>query len=1114
MKKFIPIFGVFIALFAFKPNTVEATHLSGGNFYYECLGNDSFLIQLTLWRDCSGISAPGTTPVTITGCNTTINVTLQQVQALSAINVSQVCPADSLNTTCNNGTLPGVEEYLYEGIVVLTPPCANWTMSWSLCCRNGNNIANIPGSPTGQAEATLDNLNAPCGSNNRAPVFGATPIPYACEGQQVNYTPAVTEADGDSLVFAIVNPVGTTYAPPASLAFPFGPAAPVTINPNTGQITFTPSPGMAAAGPFWVLNIEVCEYRNGVPLGCVYRDFQFAFQVCSNVQPWMTSNGIINFTGDGVQIDSNTVELCVGNTISFDVTFADSLTPAQMASGNGDSITITSNAGAVLPGAIVTATNGNPATFNLQWTATPGVPNFNTITVNIQDDACPIPGVNSFVFVINVIPATFAGPDFELCEDDTGFISVVGGSQFTWTVLQGSPIAPGVNFSDTTGTTGANIWVYPNQNMVYRVESNLSSTCNNADTIAVTLFSRYDADFFLDTPFCVTDIPDTAIPVTTNPPGTWTGPGIIDGQVGAFDPGVAGAGSIPINYEITSGQGNCNTDTTIMIEVIPLPDPTINPPLEFCYSGGPYNLNAATGGGEWIGASVTDQVNGVIDPGVLSAPGSTPVIYELTTPCFNRDTVDILFYQNFEFDLVDTPLILCSTDTASLNEFIRPFSIGPVSPNPAVYTWNGPGITNADSGWFDASTVPGGLSEFMINVTAADANGDCETTKSVRVIIEEPEVPSVTGPLSFCSDVEQAAILTDPPMKLGNWAIDPIPPTMDQLSFDPNRPGRLNPENAGAGEWEFTFTYTDINGCVGTLTDTIRILDTPEPPELEEYNFCVGDLMNLEATFTNHPDSLIWYEADENLNKTDELDRGTPYLHGIASAMDEGTAIFVTERNGVCESAPTLFEIPIRPRPNAEFTVSFTDSMGVDQTVSSSSAEIRGRAPFGVELEAVERHPDDASMNWDLWFDCDPSQAVEGQPCPWREQGYTAAAVYEKEGIYNVRYIKRNEFGCADTVDAQVNVLFRGAIPNVFTPNADGVNDRFFIPGATELRNFNLSIYNRWGRKVADINDAREDAGWDGGDAPTGTYFFIATGTRGGGEEFVEKGHVTLLRND
>ncbi len=50
-------------------------------------------------------------------------------------------------------------------------------------------------------------------------------------------------------------------------------------------------------------------------------------------------------------------------------------------------------------------------------------------------------------------------------------------------------------------------------------------------------------------------------------------------------------------------------------------------------------------------------------------------------------------------------------------------------------------------------------------------------------------------------------------------------------------------------------------------------------------------------------------------------------------------------------------------------------------------------------------------------------------------------------------------------------------IPDAFTPNQNGLND-VFLPYTGGLKTFHLSIYNRWGEKVFESNDASQ--GWDG----------------------------------
>ncbi|MEL6671282.1 MAG: PKD domain-containing protein [Bacteroidota bacterium] len=90
-------------------------------------------------------------------------------------------------------------------------------------------------------------------------------------------------------------------------------------------------------------------------------------------------------------------------------------------------------------------------------------------------------------------------------------------------------------------------------------------------------------------------------------------------------------------------------------------------------------------------------------------------------------------------------------------------------------------------------------------------------------------------------------------------------------------------------------------------------------------------------------------------------------------------------------------------------------------------------------------------------------------------------------------------------------VLYSG---NSFTPNGDGVNDQFVIKGSF-IANFELVIYNRWGKKV--FTSQNLDIGWDGTSpnqeaAPEGVYMFVATGKGFEGQTVRRTGSITLVR--
>lgn len=87
-------------------------------------------------------------------------------------------------------------------------------------------------------------------------------------------------------------------------------------------------------------------------------------------------------------------------------------------------------------------------------------------------------------------------------------------------------------------------------------------------------------------------------------------------------------------------------------------------------------------------------------------------------------------------------------------------------------------------------------------------------------------------------------------------------------------------------------------------------------------------------------------------------------------------------------------------------------------------------------------------------------------------------------------------------------------MPNVFTPNNDGINDHFIPLVAEGIDEARLTIYNRWGEKLIETADLT--LGWDGKcdnkDCSDGTYFWTINYTTVKGEQFTIKGFVTLIK--
>ena len=120
---------------------------------------------------------------------------------------------------------------------------------------------------------------------------------------------------------------------------------------------------------------------------------------------------------------------------------------------------------------------------------------------------------------------------------------------------------------------------------------------------------------------------------------------------------------------------------------------------------------------------------------------------------------------------------------------------------------------------------------------------------------------------------------------------------------------------------------------------------------------------------------------------------------------------------------------------------------------------------------------------------------------------------YAHEGTYNVSVVVQNSIGCLDTLYSTIEVLEEYDLGNVFTPNGDGINDYFAIPNSG-LNEFEIKIYNRWGRLVFETTDAAKY--WDGktktgSNAAAGTYYYL-TKAISPFSDYSGNGFITLIR--
>jgi gliding motility-associated-like protein len=304
--------------------------------YYTYLGGDQYEITLIVYRECGpantnnqGFDPDNYLGVFSAATNQLINVYDVPLNFASVQNVPVI-----MTNPC--GTPPPdlcVEEATYTQVMTL-PSSAGYKIAWQRCCRNPtiSNLQTFGGTDNPGMTAAIfipGDLIENVPANNSSPVFQEFPPVALCANFDFFFDHSAVDPDGDELVYSFCapydgggdNPVGggapdspvpnpptnppyfpIPYAAGYSAAYPIASNPAFAIDPATGFITgFPTTPGQYAMG------ICVEEFRDGVSLGRVLRDFQFNVTMCD-------ANIVAAVTPQQPE------QLCIGETMIFENT--------------------------------------------------------------------------------------------------------------------------------------------------------------------------------------------------------------------------------------------------------------------------------------------------------------------------------------------------------------------------------------------------------------------------------------------------------------------------------------------------------------------------------------------------------------------------------------------------------------------------------------------------------------------------------------------------------------------------------------------------------------------------------------------------------------------------
>ena len=495
-----------------------ATHLISAEITYTHVTGNDYEVTLAIYGDCSGIAFPASQNTTFmsTSCGQNFNSSLPLIQT---IDVSQVCAGQT--TTCNGGTVPGIKQYTYRGIVTMTP-CTDWIISWNSCCRSPS-ITNLL-NPNTQSMYIQNTLNNAIGTNNSSAQYANLPVPYLSINNLTTFNHGATDIDGDSLYYSLVTPLTTPGPPGSPISYAAGHSASQPIlttsgfnfNPTNGEMCFTPSQNQVA-----VISTLIEEFRNGILIGSQIRELQAYVLNSTNQSP---NTGIIptcgntatsNITSSGpsvTQIDGNSISMCPGDNFCFQLNPVDP---------DGNNITVSSNVSTALQGATFTVTNNNTAnpTATICWNSSITEHGLKNFSITLTDDACPITGSQNYSYDVLLLTGVYAGMDQTICGTQTAQLNATGGATYTWfdanTNIQ-VPVGPEFSCNPC-----ANPVASPNVTRNYYVSSP-GIPCGSTDTVKVSVALNFTADVIGDTILCPLISAQLDVNITSGPVGTYS----------------------------------------------------------------------------------------------------------------------------------------------------------------------------------------------------------------------------------------------------------------------------------------------------------------------------------------------------------------------------------------------------------------------------------------------------------------------------------------------------------------------------------------------------------------------------------------------------------------
>lgn len=1055
-----------------------ATHIVGGSLTYEQLGGSTYRITLKVYRDCAPGNAAFDNSITIevlrgngTAFSPSKNIT---------INLGTKTVLNPYLDTCVVQQNICVEEAIYTKIVNNLPPLAGgYHLFWQRCCRNAtlDNIVN-PGN-AGESFYTFIPDNSTLISNS-SPSWLNSPPTFVCQSQPINFDHAATDPDGDSLVYSFYQPYvgcdGTTViSPNCPTDYPTFPGGVATFN------TVTWSPGYSTSNPLggggltisstgllngippalgqYVVGVKCEEWRNGVRIGYILRDFQFNVVNCPPlaVASFVPSSGCtgtaISFTNTTTP-SANSYSWDFGNTATLsDTSHATNPSYTYPALGSYN-VTLIINSGT--PCADTSIQSINIATVNAAFNSTP--PGCQGLPVGFTDASTSSSGISNWAWTFgDGGTSTLQNPSHLYAAAGTYTVRLIitGTSGCKDTATQVLTIQPrptanfsannicyvdSVHFTNTSsissGTISSYSWDFgdagtsslqaPNHYYgatgIYNISLIATSSfgCIDTTTIPIDMRPAPIANFVF-TSVCANDTifftnTSTVVP-GSSPTWSWNfGDGNTSTTQNPSNPYATG-GSYTVTLIVNTATGCTNTSTQVLnISPIPVASFTANP---LCYID-----------------SVTFTNTSSIPSGSISGyswnfgDGNTSTLTSPNHYYAAAGNYTIMLIATSSSGCIDTTTQLMNMQPAPKADFT---SSGNCANSTITFTNTSVVVAGTSPAWnwaFGDTTsstlqnpvhvfnLGGAYNDTLIVTTAA---GCADTIAKPLIIDPTPVVSFSSNAMCYVDSVRFTNTSSISSGSISSYSWDLGDGTITAIQ---------NPVHfyAASGIYNVTLIAFSATGCNDTLTMPVNV----QPAPTADFTFPASSCENSPVSFTNtsvlSSGSFSGWNWDFGDGNTSTVQNPT---HPFTPAGIYNVTLISTAVSGCADTI--THSLNIDASPVASFTQSnpcSVDSIQFTSTSTIGSGSITG-------------------WNWTFG---DGGTSTLTNP----------SHLYASAGVYTVSLMVQSAIGCADTVTRTINVALLSA---GFTDNgpacqnvAVNFNDTSLFDATTSITNWNWNF--------------------------------------------------------